>query len=83
MLSYPARLIPGTEGRVMLVLPDVPELVVVAASETEAFGKAPRLLDAILEGYEQEGKPFPRPSDICGAPGVESRRFAAEEALPD
>jgi predicted RNase H-like HicB family nuclease len=77
MLSYPARLIPGSEGRVMLVLPDVPELVLVAASEAEAFGKAPGLLDTILEGYEQEGKPLPRPSDICGAPAVESRRFAA------
>ena len=77
MLSYPARLIPGSDGRVMLVLPDVPELVVVAASESEAFGKAPVLLDAVLDGYEQEGKPIPRPSDICGAPAVESRRFEA------
>lgn len=83
MLSYPARLIPGDEGRVTLVLPDVPELVVVAGSEAEAFGKAPGLLDAILEGYEQEGRPFPRPSDICGAPGIESRRFAPLEPLRD
>ena len=74
MPSYPARLIPGSEGRVMLVLPDVPELVVVAASEDEAFGKAQPLLDTILRGYEQEGKPFPAPSDICGAPTVESSR---------
>lgn len=74
MLSYPARLIPGTEGRVMLVLPDVPELVVVAGSEDEAFLKASPLLDTILDGYGQQGKPVPVPSDICGAPAVESQR---------
>jgi len=81
MLSYPARLIPGSEGRVMLVLPDIPELVVVAASEDEAFGRAPALLDTILVGYEQEGKPFPPPSDVCGAPSVASLRFDALERL--
>lgn len=82
MLTYPARLIPGSEGRVMLVLPDVPELVVVAANEDEAFRKAPPLLDTILAGYELEGKPLPRPSDICGAPSVASLRFRALESLP-
>ena len=83
MLTYPARLIPGSEGRVMLVLPDLPELVVVAESEDEAFGKAPPLLDAILAGYEQEGRPFPRPSDICGAPTIASDRFEALAPLAD
>ena len=82
MLSYPARLIPGSEGRVMLVLPDVPELVVVADTETEAFRMAPPLLDTILDGYEQEGKALPRPSDICGAPSVASLRHPAMEPLP-
>jgi hypothetical protein len=80
MLTYPARLVPGSDGRVMLMLPDVPELVVVS-SEDEAFGKAPPLLDSILAGYEQEGKPLPRPSDICGAPSVSSLRFEALESL--
>jgi predicted RNase H-like HicB family nuclease len=77
MLTYPARMIPGSEGRVMLVLPDVPELVVVAGSEAEAFRKASPLLDTILDGYEQEGRPFPVPTDICGAPPVASRRREA------
>lgn len=81
MLSYPARLIPGSEGRVMLVLPDIPELVIVAASEDEAFDRAPPLLDTILEGYRQEGRPLPRPSDVCGAPSVESLRYAALEQI--
>ena len=75
MLAYPVRLTPGSEGRVMLTLPDVPELVVVAGNEDEAFRKACPLLDTILSGYEQEGRPLPWPSDICGAPTVESRRY--------
>jgi antitoxin HicB len=77
MLSYPARLTPGSEGRVMLTLPDIPELVVVAAGEDEAFARAEPLLDTILVGYAPEGKPFPSPSEICGAPLVASRRFPA------
>lgn len=75
MLAYPARLTPGSEGRVMLTLPDVPELVIVAGSEDEALRKAEPLLDTILEAYEQVGRPIPWPSDICGAPTIESRRF--------
>lgn len=75
MLAYPARLTPGSEGRVMLTLPDVPELVIVADTEDEAFRKAPPLLDTILSGYEEEGRPIPWPSDLCGAPRVESHRY--------
>ncbi|HEX8642318.1 MAG TPA: hypothetical protein VF702_00220 [Allosphingosinicella sp.] len=81
MLSYPARLSPGEAGRIMLTLPDVPELVIVAASEDEAFAKAPDLLDAILAGYRREYRPFPLPSDICGAPHVASRRFEVPAAV--
>lgn len=77
MLAYPARLIPGSDRSVMLVLPDVPELVVVAGTEDEAFERAEPLLDVILKGYEDEGRPLPWPTDICGAPTVESQRYAA------
>ena len=75
MLAYPARLIPEPEGRVMLVLPDVPEVVVVADSEEEAFERAPALLEAILSGYLGEARPIPDPSDICGAPKVSTSKF--------
>ena len=75
MLAYPARLIPEPEGRVMLVLPDVPEVVVVAESEDEAFERAPALLEAVLDGYVSEARPIPDPSDICGAPTIETRKF--------
>lgn len=77
MLSYPARLIPGSDHSVMLILPDMPELVVVAGTEDEAFERAEPLLDLILDGYEDEGRPLPWPSDICGAPAVTSRRYDA------
>lgn len=75
MLAYPARLIPEPEGRVMLTLPDVPEVVVVAESEDEAFERAPALLDAVLEGYVGEARTIPDPSEICGAPMVTTTKF--------
>ena len=76
MLSYPARLLPTDEGAVMLTLPDVPEVVLVGRDEDEAFAQAPAVLDAVLAGYVLERRPIPTPSDICGAPSVETDRFS-------
>jgi antitoxin HicB len=76
MLSYPARLAPAGEKMVLLTLPDVPEAVVVAASEDEAIEKAPEILEGVLGGYVVEGRSIPSPSDICGAPVVTTERFS-------
>lgn len=73
MVAYPAKLEHEGENRVMLTLPDVPELVVVADREEEALERAPALLDTILAGYQCEHRPLPRPSDIGDAPLIEPK----------
>jgi predicted RNase H-like HicB family nuclease len=70
MLAYPARVQAEGDGMVMLTLPDVPELVVIAARRAEALAKAPNLLDNILAGYVWQDRPLPEPSRIAGAPMV-------------
>ena len=70
MLAYPARVQAEGDGMVMLTLPDVPELVVIAARRAEALAKAPNLLDNILAGYAWRERPLPKPSRIAGAPMV-------------
>jgi antitoxin HicB len=74
MVAYPAKLEHEGEDKVVLTLPDVPELVVVADGEEEALARAPELLDTILAGYQCEQRPLPRPSRIGGAPMVEPKR---------
>lgn len=76
MLSYPARLTPTEEGTVMLTLPDVPEVVLVGRDEDDAFDQAPAMLEAVLAGYVLEQRPIPSPSDVCGAPRVETAKFS-------
>lgn len=76
MRTYPVRVVPEGKGSVMLLFPDVPEAVVVGASEDEAFDRAVPVLEAALTGYVDEGRPLPAASDICGAPTVSSARFA-------
>jgi hypothetical protein len=73
MVAYPAKLARRGENRVMLTLPDVPELVVVADGEKEALARAPAVLDSILSGYECEQRPMPEPSLIGGAPLIEPK----------
>jgi predicted RNase H-like HicB family nuclease len=76
MRTYPVRVVPEGEGAVMLLFPDVPEAVVVGRSEDDAFDRAVPVLEAVLTGYVDEGRPLPAASDICGAPTVSSARFA-------
>lgn len=76
MLNYPARLEPREDGAVRLTLPDVPEVAIDAASEEEAMRSAPAMLETILASYVLDGRPIPRPSDICGAPMVGTDRYS-------
>ncbi|HEX8668725.1 MAG TPA: type II toxin-antitoxin system HicB family antitoxin [Allosphingosinicella sp.] len=75
MPTYPVRIIPGEEGRVLVTFPDVPEAVVCAESEDAAMARAPQVLEAILCGYLSERRPIPYPSEICGAPTVGTALF--------
>lgn len=77
MPSYPVRIIPGEEGRVLVTFPDVPEAVVCADSETEAMARAPEVLDLVLRGYRSQRRPMPEATDISGAPVVDSEESDA------
>ena len=77
MPSYPARIIPGEDGLVLVTFPDVPEAVVCAEGEEAALERACEVLDIVLAGYEAECRPIPQPSRMGGAPRVEPRRFDA------
>jgi antitoxin HicB len=72
---YPVRIVPGERGLVLVTFPDVPEAVACAESEEAALDRAAEILDLVLAGYESEDRPFPKPSDICGAPLVTAGRY--------
>jgi len=76
MLSYPVRMVPADDGMVIVTFPDVPEARAVGASEEQALGEAPEVLEAALAAYVVEGRAIPSPSDICGAPMVATERFS-------
>ena len=75
MPSYPARIIPGEDGLVLVTFPDVPEAVICAEGEEAALERAPEILDIVLCGYEAQQRPIPAPSVIPDAPRVERRRI--------
>jgi antitoxin HicB len=75
MLRYPVRLEPTDDG-VRLIVPDVPEVALDAPTETKAFEGAVEALEAALGAYVLAARPIPRPSDICGAPVIETARFS-------
>lgn len=93
MLRYPARLEPTEHGKVRLILPDVPEVEVIADSEVGAVDAAAEALEGALGGYILDARPIPTPSDVCGAPMIETprqpagprnrRRLLALHALPE
>lgn len=76
MLRYPARLVPTKEGGVRLLLPDIPEVELVAHSEEAALERAIQSLETVLGGYLLASRPIPTPSDICGAPLVTTLRYS-------
>jgi predicted RNase H-like HicB family nuclease len=83
MLSYPVKLNPEGERAVMLQFPDVPEAVVVGASEGDALRKAVPVLEVILAGYLDEGRSLPQPSRIAGARTVATDKFSPGVSLEE
>ena len=75
MPSYPAKIISGEEGLVLVTFPDVPEAVVCAEGQEAALERAPEILDIVLAGYEAERRPIPEPSSMPDAPRVERRQI--------
>lgn len=76
MLAFPIRIVPCGDGGVTACFPDVPEAQSRGADEDEAVGGALAALEKALAGYVADGRPIPAPSDICGAPTVETTRFS-------
>ena len=74
MLSYPVRLVPEEGG--LVTFHDVPEAVVVAASEDDAIERALPVLETVLSTYVVRGHSIPAPSDVCGAPTITTERFS-------
>ena len=74
MLSYPVRLIPTSAG-VRASFPDVPEASAEGASEEDALNRSKYVLEMVLARYVMGGRPIPAPSDICGAPLIETDKF--------
>ena len=75
MPSYPAKIVPGEDGLVLVTFPDVPEAVVCAEGEAVALERARDILDIVLSGYEAEQRPIPEPSQIADAPRVTTVRY--------
>lgn len=76
MLSYPVRLTPTATGSVRACFPDVPEAATEGADEEDALNRAKFVLEQALAGYLMHGRAIPHPSDICGAPYIETAKFA-------
>lgn len=74
MLTYSFRLMPHYDGMVMVTFPDVPEAMAMGRDHDEALEQALPALEAALEYYEAEGRPFPA-ARTSGALSVTSRRF--------
>ena len=75
MRAYPARVINLEHGGVIVRFPDVPEAVACGESEQEVLDNARGVLEAVLECYLSEGRDLPEPSQIDGAPTVETELF--------
>jgi hypothetical protein len=76
VLSYPVRLVPTPAGRVKAVFPDVPQAVVEGADEEDALFRARFVLEMCLAHMRVRGDAPPPPSDICGAPHVQTDKFS-------
>lgn len=74
MLRYALQLSGRYDGMVMATIPDVPEVVAIGRDDDEAFEQARGALEAALETYEAEGRPFPEPR-TTGNLQVSTERF--------
>ena len=76
MISYPIRLIPADQGKVLVTFPAVPEAVSCGEGEEAAIEQAGEVLEIILGCYESGDRAIPEPSDMRGAPRVTTHRFS-------
>ena len=78
MLVYPVRLVPTADGGVSAVFPDLPQAIAEGRDEDEAMFRARFAHERCLGDMAARGKLPPPPSDICGAPTIETDKFSGE-----
>ncbi len=61
MLTYSLKLSSHYDGMVMASFPDVPEAIALGRDDEEAMVQAKCALEAALERYAADGRPFPTP----------------------
>ncbi len=74
MLTYSLKLADRYDGMVIATIPDLPEAMAMGRDIDEACEEARRALEATLQGYAAEGRPFPVPS-LGGRLTVSTDRF--------
>jgi antitoxin HicB len=61
-MKYPARFIPGDEGRVIVEFRDIPEAITQGDDEADALKEAAGALATAMEFYFEDRRPVPPPS---------------------
>jgi predicted RNase H-like HicB family nuclease len=59
MLTYALKLADRYDGMIIATFPDVPEVMAMGRDYDEACEQAQSALEAALERYAAEGRPFP------------------------
>lgn len=79
MLTYALKLASYYDGMVLATFPDVPEARALGRDHDEAVEEAKPALEAALERYVLEGRPFPK-ARAGGKLLVSTDRFACLES---
>jgi len=61
-MKYPAQLIPGDEGRFVVVFRDIPEAITQGDDKADALKEAAGALATAMEFYFEDRRPVPAPS---------------------
>ena len=64
LFSYPARLVPDEEGRLVVHFPDLPDALTDGANEAEALSEASDCLSTALAARIANGEDIPPPSRL-------------------
>jgi predicted RNase H-like HicB family nuclease len=76
MLTYALKLADRYDGMIIATIPDVPEAMGMGRDYDEACEQAKCALEAALERYAADGRPFPEPT-CSGRLTVTTEKFEA------
>ena len=80
VLKVPLVLTAQPEGGYRVTSPLLPELATGGATPAEAVANVRSALQAVIQSYEEQGRPLPR--DLRGDPDSAPIRFEGLVALP-